>query len=101
MDGKERGVFKYMGVLLLVMIPKHFKKQAIVFYIFLFSFSYILLMLDRALALIFLGSAFILLGPFMLIERHSIPIKNIFVAVSSAIALTFIGGVLWHLATLV
>ena len=82
------------------MIPKAFKKQAIVFYVFLFAFSYLLLVLEAALALIFLGSAFILLGPFVIIERRSIPTPNTFVAVGLAMAVIFVGGVLWHLATM-
>jgi len=82
------------------MIPPQFKRQAIVFYVFLFAFSYILLVLDRVLALIFLGAAFILLGPFLLLERHQIPINNLFVATSSALAMIFVGGILWYMATL-
>jgi len=82
------------------MIPPQFKRQAIVFYVFLFAFSYILLVLDKVLALIFLGAAFILLGPFLLLERHQIPINNLFVATSSALAMIFVGGILWYMATL-
>lgn len=82
------------------MIPQEFKKQAIIFYVFLFAFSYLLLVIDQVLAMIFLGSAFVLLGPFLIIERHSIPIKNVFVAVTAAMGMIFVGGVLWYLATL-
>jgi len=82
-------------------VPPEFRKQAIVFYIFLFAFSYFLLVLDQALALIFLGSAFILLGPFLIIERNSIPLNNVFVSVSSALGMVFVGGVLWYIATLI
>ena len=83
------------------MVPKALKQQAVVFYVFLFAFSYLLLLLDLALAMIFLGSAFVLLGPFVIIERRSIPINNTFVAVGAAMAVVFVGGVLWHLAVLV
>lgn len=82
------------------MIPKAFKRQAIVFYVALFAFSYALLMLDTALAFVFAGSAFILLAPFLIMERRSIPIPNTFVAVAAGMAMVFIGGVFWLMATM-
>ncbi|MFC2174248.1 hypothetical protein ACFLQ2_00055 [archaeon] len=83
------------------MIPALLKKQAVVFYAFLFAFSYALIILDMALAFLFLGAAFILLGPFLVMERKSIPIPNMFVAVAASICMIFIGGIFWHMATLV
>lgn len=82
-------------------IPKPLQKQAALFYVILFAFSYLLVVLDAALALLFLGAAFILMGPFVIIERNSIPIKNVFVSVSAALVLIFVGGIFWHLSTLV
>ncbi|MCK4327359.1 MAG: hypothetical protein KAW41_02680 [Candidatus Diapherotrites archaeon] len=82
------------------MIPQAFKQQAVIFYVALFAFSYFLLVLDTALAFVFAGSAFVLLAPFLITERHSIPINNVFVSVGAAMAMIFIGGVFWLMATM-
>jgi hypothetical protein len=77
--------------------PKHLQKQALVFYIALFVFSAAVLWLSRALALVLLGSGFILLAPFIITERAGI-LKNIFLSVGVALACVFVGGVLWLVA---
>jgi len=79
-------------------------REAIAFYIVLFLTAYLLINAAAPLAFIFLGAAFILIGPFIVIERASMPygfLRDEVVSVTAGMLLVFIGGVCWFLATLI
>jgi hypothetical protein len=78
-------------------------REAIAFYVTLFLTSYLLINAAPPLAFIFLGAAFILIGPFIVIERAAMPyafLRDEVVSVTAGLLLVFIGGVCWFLATL-
>ncbi len=77
-------------------------RNQFILYLCLFAFTQLLLIYERPLAFILLGSAFILLAPFLVVERHGIKIfkKSLELSIAAAMLSIFIGGALWYYAPL-
>ncbi len=78
--------------------------EAVLFYAVIFVASFALTHFVAPLAFILLGSAFIFMAPFMVIERASMPFKVLrhdAVSIALGMLLVFVGGSCWLAATLV